>query len=85
MRFSARKKNIEWKQTPTTLAAVAFLENLLGSDSPYILKYTLKAGEGLICRNSLHRRTSFVDYNDADKKRLLYRGRYYDHLPPAKT
>lgn len=80
MRYSARKRNIEWKQTPETLEAVSFLENLLDSDSPHILKHTLAAGEGLICRNILHRRTSFVDYDEPDKKRLLYRGRYYDCL-----
>ncbi len=80
MRYSARKRNIEWKQTPSTLEAVAFLEQLLESDSKYIINYALKAGEGLICRNILHRRTAFVDYEEKNKKRLLYRGRYYDEL-----
>ncbi len=82
MRYSARKRNIEWKQTPRTLEAVAFLEALLASDSKYIIKHTLKAGEGLICRNILHRRTAFVDFDEAAKKRLLYRGRYFDTLDP---
>ncbi len=80
MRYSARKRNIEWKQTPHTLEAVAFLEALLESDSKYIIKYTLKTSEGLICRNILHRRTAFVDFDATDKKRLLYRGRYLDTL-----
>ncbi len=80
MRYSARTRNIEWKQSPPILEAVSFLTNLFESDSPYILKYTLQAGEGLICRNILHRRTSFVDYEESDKKRLLYRGRYFDTL-----
>lgn len=80
MRYSARKRNIEWNQTTPTLEAVAFLEELLESDSKYIIKYALKAGEGMVCRNILHRRTAFVDFDDKSKKRLLYRGRYFDEL-----
>lgn len=80
MRYSARKRNIEWKQTTPILEAVSFLENLLESDSPYIIKHTLQADEGLICKNILHRRTSFVDYEETSKKRLLYRGRYIDSI-----
>lgn len=85
MRYSARKRNIEWKQTPPILAAVEFLEKLFESESPYIIKYTLKAGEGLICRNILHRRTAFVDFDNSDKKRLLYRGRYLDSILTQST
>jgi len=80
MRYSARKRNIEWKQTAPTLEAVAFLNELLDSDSPHIIKYTLQAGEGLICKNVLHRRTSFKDSDNTSKKRLLYRGRYFDFI-----
>jgi len=80
MRYSARKKNIEWKQTTPILEAITFLHNLLESNSKYIIRHSLKAGEGLICRNILHRRTSFVDYDEESKKRLLYRGRYYDEI-----
>jgi len=80
MRYSARKRNIEWKQTTLIRDAVAFLNDLLENNSKYIIRYSLKEGEGLICRNILHRRTSFVDFDDESKKRLLYRGRYYDEL-----
>jgi hypothetical protein len=80
MRFSARKRNIEWKQSTPILEALEFLEELLDSSTPLIGKYTFKAGEGLICKNILHRRDAFHDYSDTDKKRLLYRGRYYDTL-----
>lgn len=68
------------KSTPI-LEAIEFLEKLLESSSPHIGKFILKSGEGLICRNILHRRDAFKDYYDTDKKRLLYRGRYYDTLP----
>jgi len=80
MRYSARKRNIEWSQSGSTLEAVAFLENLLENNSKYLIKHTLQAGEGLICKNILHRRTQFVDYDNPEKKRLLYRGRYFDHI-----
>ena len=81
MRYSARKRNIEWQQNSPTLEAVEFLDSLLNSDSDYIIKHTLNAGEGIICRNILHCRTAFDDYEEAQKKRLLFRGRYYDELP----
>ncbi len=81
MRYSARKRNIEWKESAPIINAVAFLNQILQSDTPFIIKHKLKAGEGLICRNVLHCRTHFVDYDDPDKKRLLYRGRFYNLLP----
>ena len=83
MRYSARKRNIEWKQKTPTLEAVAFLEGLMQSNSRYIIKHSLKAGEGIICRNVLHCRTAFVDSDNPEEKRLLFRGRYYDELPLA--
>ena len=93
MRYSARKRNIEWKQDTPTLEAVAFIEKLFednsnpssspgsSSNSKYIIKHTLKAGEGIICRNALHCRTAYVDSDNPEKKRLLFRGRFHDELP----
>ena len=80
MRYSARTRNIIWSDDKDTLGAVEFLQNLWESDSPYILRYKLKAGEGLVCNNVLHSRTEFVDSDRQEDKRLLYRGRYYDRL-----
>jgi len=80
MRYSARKRNIEWKQNAPTLEAVDFLEKVLENNSRYLIKYTLQAGEGIICKNVLHRRTHFVDFDNPAKKRLLYRGRYFDQI-----
>jgi hypothetical protein len=81
MRYSARLKNIQWRDDPDTQAARAFIQTLWqAEDSPYILCYTLQAGEGLICNNVLHRRTAFSDNESDAQKRLLYRGRYYDRL-----
>ena len=76
MRYSARKKNIIWKDNNNTRQAVAFLQNLWESDSKYIIRYTLNAGEGLVCNNVLHCRTKFEDSDLKEEKRLLYRGRY---------
>lgn len=80
MRYSARTRNIKWKNNPDTLNAVRFLRDLWESDSPYILKYALKLGEGLACNNILHSRTAFRDSEQQELKRLLYRGRYYNRI-----
>lgn len=78
MRYSARQRNIIWNNDEKTQEAVAFLRQLWESDSDYILNYTLHAGEGFVSNNVLHARTTFKDSDDADKKRLLFRGRYMD-------
>lgn len=78
MRYTARTRSIVWKQDGLTLAAVAFLEKLLASDLPFIYRGRLEPGMGLVSNNVLHDRAGF---NDApDKKRLLYRARYYDRI-----
>ena len=78
MRYTARTRSIRWKQDALTLAATAFLENLLSADSPYLFRATLEPGMGIICNNVLHDRSGFAD-NDAHR-RLLYRARYYDRI-----
>jgi len=85
MRYSARKRNIEWKNDENLLEAKDFLQNIWEEGSPYILQYKLKAGEGIVCNNALHSRTTFVDSTEEKKKRLLYRGRYYDRMKDLIT
>lgn len=80
MRYSARQRNVIWRNDTATKEAEKFLLNLWQQDSPYKISYTLQAGEGLICNNVLHCRTSFTDSDEPEKKRLLYRGRYYDRV-----
>ena len=75
MRFSARKRNIIWRDTADTRAAVDMINKLM-MDESNVLKVTLKAGQGIICNNVLHNRTGFTD--DVNQKRLMYRARYYD-------
>jgi alpha-ketoglutarate-dependent taurine dioxygenase len=79
MRYTARKRNIEWKSDPATRSALARLEALLESDSPYIFRALLKPGMGLICNNVLHTRDGFTDLPD-QPKRLMYRARYFDRI-----
>ena len=78
MRYTARTRSIEWKQDAMTLAAVAALERILASDSPYIYRVQLKPGMGLLCNNVLHDRAAFED--DTTAPRLLFRARYHDRI-----
>jgi len=78
MRYTARTRSIVWKQDDLTLAAVAFLEKMLAGELPFIYRGRLEPGMGLISNNVLHDRAGFND--SPDKKRLLYRARYYDRI-----
>jgi hypothetical protein len=80
MRYSARLRNIEWKQNEITQTATQFLQKIWQQGSPYMIKATLQAGEGVVCNNVLHCRTEFEDAEEPTKKRLLYRGRYLDRV-----
>lgn len=78
MRYTARTRSIAWKQDAATQAALAVLEGLLASDSPFILQGQLVPGMGLLCNNVLHDRAAFRD--DPARPRLLYRARYLDRI-----
>jgi len=78
MRYTARTHSIVWKNDAPTLAAVAFLEQLLASDNHHVFRLTLQPGMGLVCNNVLHDRSGFVD--DPAQPRLLYRARYLDRV-----
>lgn len=78
MRYTARQRNILWKNDMLTLEAVAALHELLNSESTWIYRATLQPGQGLICNNVLHDRTGFTD-SDLHR-RLLYRLRFYDRM-----
>ncbi|MDH5660404.1 MAG: TauD/TfdA family dioxygenase [Gammaproteobacteria bacterium] len=80
MRYSARKRNIIWTDDAVTTAAVKAIDDFLASDSPWILRHRLEPGQGLICNNVLHNRTSFENDESKKQQRLIYRGRYYDRL-----
>ncbi len=80
MRYSARTRNIEWRENETSLAARNYLTAFLNSDSEYIFRHRLEPAEGLLCNNVLHNRSAFEDEGEP---RLLYRARYFDRVQAA--
>jgi len=80
MRYSARGRNIIWKDDADTRAAADCLLNLFQQDSAYIFRHRLAAGEGVISNNALHCRTAFSHGNGDAQSRLLYRARYFDRI-----
>jgi hypothetical protein len=74
MRFTARKRNVIWRDDSVTQGAVEALLRILRED-PLIAETRLAAGQGLICNNVLHDRSAF-----AGGDRLLYRVRYGDRV-----
>jgi Taurine catabolism dioxygenase TauD, TfdA family len=79
MRYTARTRSIEWHADAQ--AAVQRLREILDSDSPYVFRLRLSAGQGLVCNNVLHDRSEFSDAPGAG--RLVYRARYSDRIGPA--
>jgi len=77
MRYSARKRNIEWRDDELTREAADLITEILDIDD-LAYKYRLKAGEGVICNNIVHRRSGFND--SPDETRLMFRARYYDRV-----
>lgn len=77
MRYSARTRNIEWRDDETTRQAVKRINELLADDA-ITYTYKLEAGQGIICNNVLHNRTGFED--SETQQRLMYRARYFDRI-----
>ena len=80
MRYTARTRSIKWSSDPVTRQAVGFLSELLASDSRFIIRHRLCAGQGIICNNVLHKREAFADDAAAGQQRLLYRARYHERI-----
>jgi len=80
MRYTARTRSIVWKDDRNTRLAAGFLAELLASDSAYIFRHHMQAGQGVICNNVLHRREAFSDAPEKGRQRLLYRARYHDRI-----
>jgi alpha-ketoglutarate-dependent taurine dioxygenase len=80
MRFSARTRNIKWFDDEITIEALSYLNSLLSDNNPYVFRYRLRAGDGIICNNVLHCRTGFEDGEQLGAGRLLYRARYFDRV-----
>jgi len=82
MRYTDRRRNIQWRDDEATTAAVHALREVL--EAPDTPRFTtrLRPGWGLICNNVLHRRSRFSDAGATAGRagRLLYRARYYDRI-----
>ncbi|MDX9994186.1 MAG: TauD/TfdA family dioxygenase [Rhodocyclaceae bacterium] len=81
MRYTARTVSIAWREDAITQAAVAALAKLLATPTPWTLHGRLEPGMGLVCNNVLHDRSGFTE--TAEKRRLLYRARYYERVATA--
>ncbi len=78
MRYTIRVNNVIWTENPIAQEALAYLTDILNSDSPYIYRGCLESGMGLVSNNVLHDRAAFMD--DDEHKRHYYRARYFDRL-----
>lgn len=78
MRYTARTRSIAWKDDAATKAAVAALERILATPTPWTLRGRLEPGMGLVCNNVLHDRSGFTE--TPMRRRLLYRARYYERV-----
>ena len=81
MRYSARQRNVIWKDDDRTREAAAFLLDLFKRGDEFTIRHRLAAGEGVVSNNILHRRDGFRDGDAGEHKRLVYRARYYQRLP----
>jgi alpha-ketoglutarate-dependent taurine dioxygenase len=81
MRYSARQRNVIWRDDAATRAAADFLLALFRDGDPCMVRRRLNAGDGVISNNILHRRDGFRDDPAQGAKRLVYRARYYQRLP----
>jgi alpha-ketoglutarate-dependent taurine dioxygenase len=79
MRYTARKRNIRWRDDATTQAAARALKRLLSED-PLIMRVKFGPGDGVICNNVLHDRIGFETDPEPGPGRLLYRIRSYDRI-----
>jgi alpha-ketoglutarate-dependent taurine dioxygenase len=78
MRYSARKRNIQWRDDELTRTALDFLTEILAEENGPLFRYRLQPGEGLISNNVLHNRTAFKD--GSGHQRLLYRARFFNRV-----
>lgn len=80
MRYTARARNIRWRDDPVTAEAVALIGRILDDADAPVFRVRLQAGEGVLCNNVLHNRTGFRDHPEADRKRLVFRARFLDRV-----
>jgi len=79
MRYTARTVSIAWQGE--ALAARNALDRILATPTPWTFHGRLEPGMGLVSNNVLHDRSGFTE--TPDKRRLLYRARYYERIAAA--
>ncbi len=82
MRYSARARNIIWRDDANTIEARSMLVEIMRDDPP-VIRHKLQPGQGLICNNILHNRMGFNNGEGSGEhlsKRLLYRIRYMNRV-----
>jgi hypothetical protein len=82
MRYTARSRNVSWRDTPETQAARQALDRLFSQSGVFTFRHRLEAGEAMISNNVVHCRSGFKDGQAASGNRLLFRVRYLDHIEP---
>ncbi len=78
MRYTQRKKNIEFLDSTEIKQAVNHLDNLLDTTTDYHFQHLMRPGQGMLCNNILHKRDAFID--NPNNPRLLLRGRYFNRI-----
>ncbi|MBF0187353.1 MAG: TauD/TfdA family dioxygenase [Magnetococcales bacterium] len=80
-RYTARKRNIQWRNDPASQAALAALRRIISEEQQFLIRATLRPGWGLLCNNVIHDRSQFSPPQTGEAKRLLYRIRCLDRIP----
>jgi alpha-ketoglutarate-dependent taurine dioxygenase len=78
LRYTDRRRNIEWFDDDPTRAAVDAIREFLEDPETPRFEARLAAGSGVVCNNVLHRRSRFEDRRT--QARTLYRARYYERI-----
>jgi hypothetical protein len=83
MRYSARARNVAWRDDAQIEAARAALDRLFSKGGGYIFRHKLAPGEGYVSNNVLHNRTGFENPGSGHPVRTLLRVRYLDRVSTA--
>ena len=78
MRYTIRKKHVEWGDGNVLIQARERLQRLLEADELDAIRVRLQAGVGVVCTNILHTRAAFED--TAQQRRHVLRARYLDAI-----
>ncbi len=78
MRYTARRRSVQWRCDATTSEAAARLLALMDHDATCVIRTRLESGMGLVCNNVLHERAAFEE--SPDSPRLLLRARFLERV-----